>query len=261
MIDGVTSVRSAVRQCFIRYIHSIFAVDGHIGSPTDGALLRLLAYYVGHAEGALCKWVLKVFIFGTQIGKALSIALLPCLGAIALGIDRVVFCYGAVGLTYRHIGIVIHHYLIGISVALAWCHHNGTRILQHRYHVRQDIALCIFVFYALEHTSALPLPASQALLIIQSVALPHGNVLAIEAMRRCVGAVEVAHQRCGGRICKGWSAVFAVLHITRYEGAHILLIGHDGDGFLCTVGGQHLFDVGHDLCQVIMTDREIREVT
>ena len=182
VVDGVVCVGGTVGQCLVRHIHRIFAVDRHVGSPGDGALLAFLAYRVCHTERAFGKRILKVFIFGTQIGKARALTLCPRLVAVGLGVERTVCGHGAVGLTNGHVGIVVDHHLIRVSVAFARCHDYGAGVLKHRYDVGQHVALRVFVLHALEHTSTLPLPTGESLLVVESVALPHGYMLAVKTV-------------------------------------------------------------------------------
>ena len=258
MVDGITCVGRAVGQCLVRHIHGILAVHGHVGCPAYCALLTLLRHGIGHTERAFGEGVLKVLIFGSEVSEALSLALCPRLGAVGLGIDRVVLGHGAVGLLHGHVGIVVYHHLIGVGVALTRCHDNGTGVLQHRYDVRQDVALRIFVLHALEHASALPLPSCQALLIVETVALPHGNVLAVESVSRVVGSAEVAHQRCAFRLCERLSLVLAFEVGAQDEVFEVFAVGNDGDLLVGQLLWQHASHLLHYRHVAVLAYGQIR---
>ena len=110
MVHSVMSSCGASWHCFIRYIDGIFACFGHVGCPFGCAFLSFF-YRLHTAKRAISKGILKGHVHLLSMGKACSLALLPCLLAIVFFVN---------GFAVLGVGIVIHYHLVGVPVAFAW---------------------------------------------------------------------------------------------------------------------------------------------
>ncbi len=181
MADGIVRIVGTVVERAIRYIYAVTTCGGYGRTPQGRCRGALARNGSGAACGTVGEWVLSGKILFVQMRESCPGAV-PC---TALGIVR-----GRIDAR-----IVVDDDLRLLHVALARQQDVGAGIFEHRYQERQDVALRIEILYGLPQTRALPAPLVFTLVEIPAVALPKGDMTAIESGRGAVGRREPPYQR------------------------------------------------------------------
>ena len=172
-VHGIVRFGGAVGECFVAHIHGIVSCLGNVGAPCGfrvGVVVAGKRTFTGRTFG---ERILVVAQGGSFCAESAS-GIAP---AAVFGI-----CAGGVH------AVVVDNNLCQIGVALAGTHHIGSGIFEHRHQEGHHVTLRVKVFDGLENTGALPFPAVEFRFEIPSVALPEGDVGAIEPFGCGIGA-------------------------------------------------------------------------
>ena len=176
VVNGVAGVLRAVGQGAVGYVDGILAAFRDFGYPFGCTFFSFTDGF-GLSVGTFLKGIFKVFVDVALVGESLSLAVAPLMVGIAFSVERLPI----------QTTVIVHNHFVGLRVAFAGQQYVGTCILEHGHEKGQDITLCVEVFYRLEDACALPFPAVELGLIIEAVALPHGDVPVVQSSGRGIG--------------------------------------------------------------------------
>ena len=184
--NGVVSVGHGIRQRLIRHIHGISPRLGYVGYPRGQGLGILFPARRGGEPARTGKEGSVAIVIGrTLAGKSTDRRTLPrSLARLLLVIDASLMA-----------SIVVNNHLVTLRVAFAGSIDDGTGIFQHRNDVGHNKGLGKEVFGGAEERWTLPCPLALGILIVASMALPHGQMMPLQPLFYLVGTRCACHPR------------------------------------------------------------------
>ena len=140
--------------------------------------------------------------------------------------------------------IVVNNHLVTLRVALAESIDDGSGILQHRNDIGHNKGLGKEVFGGAEERWTLPCPLALGILIVASMALPHGQVMPLQSLFNLVGTRCACHPRSTLVTTSiPQTGLFTVASVTQgigYEVLNLTSVGIQGNVEIVHRAGEYL---------------------
>ena len=184
VMDGITGVRSAAGKGFIGDINGVVSFFRDVGPPDDLCVGAVSGGGPGLARGAHPEGILIHLVLGAEVGKTVS-------GIFPMPFFLVIpFAAQQAGPGVFKGRVVVADHFIGLRIPFPRRNHHCAGILQHRQQEGDHKALGIKVFHRAVGGRPLPFPAVRLGFPVAAVALPQGDMAALEALGPVVVSLD-----------------------------------------------------------------------